>query len=43
MKIGDKVIVEGTLARDGSPFGNVRSVTVADTGKRLFVGSSEEQ
>jgi hypothetical protein len=43
MKIGDKVLVEGTLARDGSPFGNVRSVAVADTGKRLFQGSSEEQ
>jgi hypothetical protein len=43
MKIGDKIIVEGTLARDGSPFGNVRSVAVAETGKKLFVGSSEEQ
>jgi hypothetical protein len=43
LKIGDKVIVEGILARDGSPFANVRSVSVAATGKRLFVGSSEEQ
>jgi hypothetical protein len=43
MKIGDKVIVEGRLARDGSPLGNVRSVSVAETGKRLFQGNSEEQ
>lgn len=43
MKIGDKVIVEGRLARDGSPFGNVRVVTAADSGKRLFAGNSEDQ
>jgi hypothetical protein len=43
MKIGDKMIVEGTLARDGSPLGNVRVVTAADSGKRLFAGNSEDQ
>ena len=43
MKIGQKVIVEGTLARDGSPFGNVRSVTDAATNKRMFAGNSEDQ
>ncbi len=43
MKIGDKVIVEGMLARDGSPLGNVRVVTAADSGKRLFAGNSEDQ
>jgi hypothetical protein len=42
MKIGDKVIVEGTLARDGSPLGNVRLVSTGQ-GKRLFAGNSEEQ
>ena len=43
MKIGDKVIVEGRLARDGTPFGNVRVVTDAGTGKRMFAGNSEDQ
>ncbi len=43
MKIGDKLIVEGMLARDGSPLGNVRVVTAADSGKRLFAGNSEDQ
>src|SRR5436190_4683376 len=43
MKIGDKVIVEGTLARDGTPFGNVRVVSDAASGKRLFAGNSEDQ
>ena len=41
MKIGDKVTVEGSLAKDGSPTGNARSVTMAATGKRLFAASSQ--
>ena len=41
MKIGDQVIVEGTLAKDGSNQANARSVTMASTGKRLGAGSSE--
>jgi hypothetical protein len=41
MKIGDKVTVEGSLAKDGSPTGNARTVMMADTGKRLFAGSSQ--
>ena len=43
MKIGDKVSVEGSLARDGSPTGNARIVVMADSGKRLFAGSSQGQ
>jgi hypothetical protein len=43
MKIGDKVNVEGSLARDGSPAGNARVIVMAATGKRLFAGSSQEQ
>ena len=43
MKIGDKVSVEGSLARDGSPTGNARIVIMADSGKRLFAGSSQGQ
>ena len=41
MKIGDVVIVNGTLAKDGTNQGNARTVTMADTGKRLGAGSSE--
>ena len=41
MKIGDKVTVEGSLAKDGSPTGNARSVVMASTGQRLFAASSQ--
>jgi hypothetical protein len=40
MKIGDTITVEGSLAKDGSPTGNARSVMAAD-GKRLFAASSQ--
>jgi hypothetical protein len=39
MKAGDVVSVEGSLAKDGSPTGNARSVTM--NGKRLFAASSQ--
>lgn len=42
MKIGDTVTVEGSLAKDGSPTGNARSVMTKD-GKRLFAASSQGQ
>ena len=41
MKIGDEVIVEGTLAKDGSRQANARSVVMAATGKKLGAASSE--
>ena len=41
IQIGTEVIVEGTLAKDGSKQANARSVTVADTGKKLGAASSE--
>ena len=41
MKIGDKVTVEGSLAKDGSPTGNARSVTMTESGQRLFAASSQ--
>jgi uncharacterized protein DUF6152 len=41
MKVGDTVTVEGSLAKDGTPTGNARTVTLAATGKRLFAGSSQ--
>ena len=43
MKPGDVVIVEGSQARDGSNNGNVKVVTLASTGQRLFAGSSQGQ
>jgi hypothetical protein len=41
MKIGDVVVVEGSLAKDGSNTGNARSVVLQKTGQRLFAGSSQ--
>ena len=43
LKIGDMVTVEGSLARDGSPYGNARAVVLASTGKRLFAASSQTE
>jgi len=41
MKAGDAVTVEGSLAKDGSPTGNARSVVMVKTGQRLFAASSQ--
>ena len=41
IKQGVEVIVNGTLARDGSPQANARNVTIAATGERLGAASSE--
>jgi hypothetical protein len=41
MKAGDVVTVEGSLAKDGSPTGNARSVVMTKTGQRLFAASSQ--
>jgi Family of unknown function (DUF6152) len=41
MKVGDEVVVEGTLAKDGAKQANARSVTMASTGKKLGAASSE--
>jgi len=43
MKVGDTVSVEGSLARDGTPYGNARVVILSATGQRLFAGSSQGQ
>ena len=40
LKAGDEVIVEGFLARDGSPRMNARNVTWAETGVQLGAASS---
>ena len=41
LALGDVITVEGSLAKDGSPTGNARSV-VSPTGQRLLAGSSED-
>jgi hypothetical protein len=41
MHVGDVVIVEGSLAKDGSSQANARSVVLASTGKKLGAASSE--
>lgn len=41
LKIGDVVNVEGSMAKDGSPTGNARTVILAKTGQKLFAGSSQ--
>ena len=43
LKAGDEIIVDGFLARDGSPRMNARNVTWADTGMKLGAASSLEQ
>jgi hypothetical protein len=39
LKVGDTVTIEGSLAKNGQPLVNARTVTLAD-GKKLFAGSS---
>ncbi|MEY3661197.1 MAG: DUF6152 family protein [Pseudohongiellaceae bacterium] len=40
LKPADVVVIEGSLARDGSNLVNARSVTLQATGRKLFAGSS---
>jgi Family of unknown function (DUF6152) len=42
MKVGDEVIVQGILAKDGAKQANARSVTMAATGQKLGAASSQE-
>ena len=41
LSVGDVITVEGSLAKDGSPTGNARSVTTS-AGQKLFAGSSQD-
>jgi hypothetical protein len=43
MKIGDVVVVDGILARDGSASLNARSVLLTSTGQKLFTSEAEER
>ena len=42
LKVGDLVTVQGSLAKDGSPLVNAKSIVMAATGKRMLAGSSGE-
>ena len=41
MKIGDEVVVDGFLAKDGAKLANARNVKLAD-GRKLFAGSTTD-
>ena len=41
VKVGDTITIHGTLAKDGGPHGNARSVVMTATGEKLGAGSSE--
>ena len=43
LKVGDRVIVEGSLAKDGSHTANAKVVQLESTGERLFAASSQGQ
>jgi hypothetical protein len=40
LKADDIVIIEGSLARDGTQLVNARTVTLQATGRKMFAGSS---
>jgi hypothetical protein len=40
LKAGDVLTVEGSLARDGTPLANAKSIVMAATGQRMLAGSS---
>ena len=42
MKVGDEVIVQGILAKDGAKQANARSVTMASTCQKLGAASSQD-
>ena len=41
MKVGDQIIVDGYVAKDGSNLANARNVKLAD-GRKLFAGSTDD-
>jgi hypothetical protein len=40
LKPDDLITVEGSLARDGSPLANAKSIVMLSTGQRMLAGSS---
>ena len=43
IKIGEELIVEGWMSRNGSKSANAKNVTIASTGKKLGAASSQGQ
>jgi uncharacterized protein DUF6152 len=43
MKTGDVITVDGFRARNGRPIGNADSVTLSNSGRKLFAASSAQQ
>ena len=41
LKAGDRVTVDGSLAKDGSALVNAKSIVMTATGKRMLAGSSQ--
>ena len=41
LKPDDLVTVEGSLARDGTPLANAKSIVMVSTGRRMLAGSSD--
>ena len=41
LKPDDLITVEGSLARDGSPLANAKSIVMVSTGRRMLAGSSD--
>jgi hypothetical protein len=40
LKVGDMVTVEGSLAKNGGPLVNAKSIVMTATGKKMLAGSS---
>jgi hypothetical protein len=40
LKTDDLITIEGSLARDGSPLVNAKSITMVATGRKMLAGSS---
>ena len=41
LKTGDLINVEGSLARNGSPLANAKSIVMVATGQKMLAGSSD--
>lgn len=41
LRPGDEITVDGSLAKDGSPLVNAKSIVLTATGKRMLAGSSQ--
>jgi hypothetical protein len=42
LKTDDLITIEGSLARDGSPLVNAKSITMVSTGTKMLAGSSAD-